>query len=89
MVFGYPGARGRACKGSNKKIGLMAREGIMVRGINLAELPIDLQKKFKPKTKNRVVSKKMIVLGKVLQLFKGMDRREALWVLRRARKQFI
>lgn len=59
----------------------------MARGVNLAELPVDIQKRFKPKSK--VVSKKLVTLGKVLQLFKGMDRKEALWVLRRARKQFI
>ena len=59
----------------------------MARGIHLAELPVNIQKRLKPKSK--VDSKKLVTLGKVLQLFKGMDRREALWILRRARKQFI
>lgn len=59
----------------------------MARGIQLAELPVNIQKRFKPK--NKVVPAKLVTLGKVLQLFKGMERREALWILRRARKQFV
>lgn len=59
----------------------------MARGIRLAELPVDIQKRLKPK--NKAVPKKLVTLGKVLQLFKGMERREALWILRRARKQFV
>ena len=66
---------------------MLGKGGTMVRGIQLAELPVDIQKRFQ--AKNKAVPKKLVTLGKVLQLFKGMDRREALWILRRARKQFI
>ena len=57
------------------------------RGIRLAELPLEARQKIEPN--DPMVSRKLIVLGKILQLFDGMDRREALWVLRRARNQFI
>jgi len=57
------------------------------RGIKLAELPTSVREKVEPN--NPMVSRKLVVLGKILQLFDGMDRQEALWVLRRARNQFI
>jgi hypothetical protein len=57
------------------------------RGIRLAELPLEARQKVEPN--NPMVSRKLVVLGKILQLFDGMDRREALWVLRRARNQFV
>jgi hypothetical protein len=57
------------------------------RGIRLAELPLEARQKVE--SNNPIVPGKLVVLGKVLQLFQGMDRQEALWVLRRARNQFI
>jgi hypothetical protein len=61
--------------------------GVMARGIKLAELPLEARQKVEPN--NPMVSRKLVVLGKILQLFDGMDRQEALWVLRRARNQFL
>jgi hypothetical protein len=59
----------------------------MARGVKLAELPVGIREKVE--SKSEAVPGKLVVLGKVLQLFEGMDRREALWVLRRARNQFV
>ena len=59
----------------------------MARGVKLAELPLGARQKVE--SKSETVPGKLVVLGKVLQLFQGMDRREALWVLRRARNQFV
>jgi len=59
----------------------------MARGIKLAELPTGVREKVE--SNSETVSRKLVVLGKILQLFDGMDRQEALWVLRRARNQFI
>ena len=59
----------------------------MARGIKLAELPVGVRQKVE--SKSETVPGKLVILGKVLQLFQGMDRREALWVLRRARNQFL
>ena len=59
----------------------------MARGVKLAELPLGVRQKVE--SRSETVPGKLVVLGKILQLFQGMDRREALWVLRRARKQFV
>jgi hypothetical protein len=59
----------------------------MPRGVKLAELPLEARERVE--SKGETVPGKLVVLGKVLQLFEGMDRREALWVLRRARNQFV
>ncbi len=55
------------------------------KGILLTELPPDLQRKLEPKT--HLVPERMIALGRVLQIFEGMARRDALWVLRRAARE--
>jgi len=55
----------------------------MKRGIHLAELPHSVQKNLEPE--NRVIPDKIVKLGKILRLFEGMDRKDALWVLCRAR----
>ena len=59
----------------------------MARGIKLAELPLGVRQKVE--SKSETVPGKLVILGRVLQLFQGMDRQEALWVLRRARNQFV
>ena len=75
-------------KSERFSFGLMARKGDpMAKGVKLAELPTSARGKVEGD--NGVVPGKLVVLGKVLQLFQGMDKHEALWVLRRARKQFI
>jgi hypothetical protein len=58
----------------------------MPRGINVVELPESLRKGIE-KGQPKAVSKKVVILGKVLQLFKGMNRRDARWVLRHASKE--
>ena len=67
------------------KGGLMPRG--RPRGIRLAELPLEARQKVEPH--NPMVSRELVVLGKILQLFEGMDKQEALWILRRARNQLI
>jgi len=57
----------------------------MIKGIPLSELPTELRRKLEPKT--RLVPERMIALGKVLQIFEGISRRDALWVLRKAIKE--
>jgi hypothetical protein len=53
----------------------------MARGISLNELPTRLRKEIEPKGK--VISKKLIALGKVLQVLERMHKQDALWVLRK------
>ena len=57
----------------------------MRRGIHLAELPGNVRKDLEPESK--MVPDKVVKLGKVLRLFEGMDRKDALWILLRARHQ--
>ena len=54
----------------------------MARGISLNELPAKLRKELEPKS--RTVPDRLIVFGKVLQVLEGMQKRDALWVLRKA-----
>lgn len=58
----------------------------MAKGVQLAELPVGARRTLE--SKNEMVPEKLVILGRVLQLFEGMDKREALWVLRRAKNQF-
>lgn len=57
----------------------------MRKGINIIELPANLRKGIErtPKT----VPKRLIILGKTLHSMKGMSKRDASWILRRALKQ--
>jgi len=55
------------------------------KGILVTDLPPELRKKLEPKT--HLVPERMIALGRVLQSFEGMARRDALWVLRKAAKE--
>ena len=57
----------------------------MGKAIHLADLPGHVRKTLEPE--NRVVPEKIVKLGKVLRLFEGMDRKDALWILLRARHQ--
>lgn len=50
------------------------------KGIQVTDLPPDLRRKLE----TRLVPERMIALGRVLQIFEGMARRDALWVLRKA-----
>jgi len=58
----------------------------MAKGINVIELPDNLRRHIE-KGQPKAIPKKLIILGKVLQAFKGMNRRDARWVLRQALKQ--
>jgi len=58
----------------------------MRKGINVVELPEHLQKRVS-KGQPRPIPKKVVILGKVLSLFKDMNRRDARWVLRHASKE--
>lgn len=60
--------------------------GLIMPGINVLELPTHLQKKVS-KGQPKAVSKRVVILGKVLSLFKGMNRRDARWILKQAVKQ--
>lgn len=57
-----------------------------MRGVNILELPTHLQKRVS-KGQPKTIPKRLIILGKVLQSFKGMSRRDARWILRQALKQ--
>jgi len=58
----------------------------MAKGINVIELSDSLRKHIE-KGQPKAIPKKLVILGKVLQSFKGMNRRDARWVLRQALKQ--
>lgn len=58
----------------------------MRKAINVVELPDNLRKTVM-KNSPRQIPKRVVILGKVLSLFKGMNRKDAGWVLRKALKQ--
>lgn len=57
----------------------------MARGINVIELPEHIRKGI-TKGQPRAIPKRLIILGKVLESFKGLNRRDARWILRQALK---
>lgn len=54
----------------------------MAGKVKLDDLPPAMRRKLEPKS--RVIPERLIALGKVLQIFEDMQRRDALWVLRKA-----
>lgn len=54
----------------------------MAAKVNIIDLPPEVRRKLEPKSK--IVPERMIALGRILQIFEGMQRRDALWVLRKA-----
>jgi hypothetical protein len=67
--------------------------GVMV--LKARDLNVETQRKlglieggrFRRKKREKTVPDKIIVYGKVLMRLKGLTRRDALWVLRRAAKE--
>jgi hypothetical protein len=54
-------------------------------GAKLKELPSGVRKELEGKA--RLAPEKLAALGRVLQVLEGMQRRDALWVLRKAIKE--
>jgi len=58
----------------------------MAKGINVIDLPEHIRKSITKGQQSKAIPKRLIILGKVLQAFKGMNRRDARWILRQALK---
>ena len=56
-----------------------------MKGVSVTELPLEARKNLESKAK--LVPEKLVALARVLQVFDGMSKRDALWVLRKGIKE--